>query len=380
MKHFLHAVSLFTVLIVFAAGEASAQGCVAIRAMGGCGSAAGASLFTKGQFQVGANYRYFRSFRHFRGDVEEHERLEQNTEVINWTNQMDLNASYSFSPRFSVNVVVPYSSIVRSSLYEHGREERHTTEAHGLGDLRLGASYWLFDPARHHRGNLSVGLGVKLPTGNSNVQDEFYNQGAEKVTIVKAVDQSIQPGDGGTGFTTEVQGFAQLYKGLGLYGNAFYLFNPQRQNDTKTGNDRPTSQYHAIPDQFLARAGFNYTPSWHGLSIGVGGRFEGVPARDAFGSSDAYRRPGYVISVEPGLSWQGRKASFYITAPYALYRNRVRSVDDIARGINPQTGAEYHGDAAFSDYAINLGAAYRFGGRAATGTAMEAPKWKETGK
>jgi hypothetical protein len=289
---------------------------------------------------------------------------------------MDVNVSYSLSPRLSLNAIVPFSIINRSSKYEH-KGERHTTSASGLGDVRLSASYWLLNPARHPHCNAAAGLGIKLPTGDSYVKDEFFNIGENGESIIKQVDQSIQPGDGGTGFTLDVQGFSRIYQGLGVYGNAFYLFNPQRQNNTPTGNDRPTASFHAIPDQFLARVGLSWNSIWNGLSASVGGRTEGVPVRDVFGSSDAYRRPGYVISVEPGLNWQGQKASFYVTVPYALYRNRTRSVDDIARGIDPNTGLPRHGDAAFADYSINLGAAYRFGGHAVK---METPVWEDTGK
>ena len=49
----------------------TAQGCVAIRGFGGCGVASGSGLaLASGQWQLGTNYRYFKSFRHFKSDEE----------------------------------------------------------------------------------------------------------------------------------------------------------------------------------------------------------------------------------------------------------------------------------------------------------------------
>ncbi len=66
-------------------------------------------------------------------------------------------------------VDMPIISNSRSSLYEHGLingvnnfNQRHTMQSSGLGDMRIAAYYWLFDPASHSKGNIQVGLGVKL--------------------------------------------------------------------------------------------------------------------------------------------------------------------------------------------------------------------------
>src|SRR5690606_22875273 len=101
----------------------------------------------------------------------------------------------------------------RSSMYEHGGNpsrgglgERHKTYAQGLGDIRFGLNYWALDPAKHHKANFSIGLGMKLPTGEYGAKGMFYNQGEERnIDRVEVVDQSIQPGDGGYGATIDLQ-------------------------------------------------------------------------------------------------------------------------------------------------------------------------------
>lgn len=360
-------------------GQSAAQGCVAIRPLGGCSGASASGLLGEKQWQIGTNYRWFRSFRHFKSDSEQHERLEQNTEVINKTHFFDLGITYGLSDRLSLAVNLPLIFNDRSSLYEHygnlpnanPEHKRFHTGSQGIGDLRLSASYWLLRPEKVQRHNLAVGLGVKLPTGNENVQDEFHKRktsdGADSI-IVKAVDQSIQLGDGGWGLSFELQGYARLFKNASLYFNGFYLLTPQETNNTvsrvlnsnSTARDSITA-FHSVADQFVVRLGLNYVilPE-KGLVAGLGFRAEGIPAKDIIGGDKGFRRPGYIISVEPGLTYQFGPVLLSASVPYALYRNRVKSVSDLA---DPAGLA--HGDAAFADYAVNAGVAWRFGGKKA---------------
>ena len=70
---------LFIVILVTALAQlkVNAQGCVAVRQMGGMSmcSSNGYNL-SKGSLQVGTNYRYFHSWRHFVGTEEQTERQE----------------------------------------------------------------------------------------------------------------------------------------------------------------------------------------------------------------------------------------------------------------------------------------------------------------
>ena len=88
---------------------------------------------------------------------------------------------------------------------------------------------------------------------------------------------------------------------------------------------------------------------FHGLQAEteVGGRIEGVPVRDVIGGSDGFRRPGYAISVEPGVAYWAGRHLISLAVPIALYRNRTQSVPDEERNG--------HGDAAFADWILLLG-------------------------
>lgn len=361
-------------ILLISADIARGQGCVAVRPMscsaGGAGNNLG--LLNKGEWQLTTTYQYFKSFRHFRGDVEEHERIENNTQVENISHSLNLGIANQLTRRFALSLTVPVLYYDRSSLYEHygnritsnPDQKRFHTGSMGLGDIRVTGNYWLWNPDRDSlRGNVLLGMGLKMPTGNSNVTGDFHklsSEGTDSITR-RPVDQSIQLGDGGWGFTLEMQGFWKISERGWLYANGFYLFNPQEVNQTLTrgtlaGVD-PLIAYHSIADQFAFRTGINYIVApMQGISASLGFRAEGVPSKDIFGGSSGFRRPGYVLSAEPGIFYIRHKLIASVNVPFALYRNRTKSTYD----LSDPTG-ERHGDAAFADYLINLTVIYRFG-------------------
>jgi hypothetical protein len=220
-------------------------------------------------------------------------------------------------------------------MYEHlgnTSGQRFSTQSSGFGDLRASAYYWLLNPEKAHRWNLSVGVGVKAPTGDYEVKDIFVKSTGPSL---RYVDSSIQPGDGGWGYTVELQGFVQLVGNLSAYGNGFYLFNPEGRVET-TG--------FSIPDGYMVRGGVDYrVEAVKGLFLSLGMRNEGVIAHDLFGNSRGSRRPGFAVAVEPGVTFGRGRYSGTLTVPIAVHRNRVTTY-----------GATKAGDAAFADYTLNL--------------------------
>jgi hypothetical protein len=347
-----------------------AQGCVAVRHMSSAaGSGANStSMMRPGQWQVSAGMRSLYSHRHFVGTEYQEQRTIANTEVKNWSQGLDIGITYSVTDRLTVSVNIPLASNLRDSKYEHygngtaaAPNPYFTTESKGLGDIRVGASYWLLDPMKYSKGNVSLGLGVKTPTGNSNVQGDFHRLDTEKkdYTITKAVDQSIQLGDGGWGINLEIQGYQDISSNASFYYNGFYMLNPQNTNDTyanpvtKENVQNPVTVKHSVADQFAARAGVAYAliPKY-GIAVSFGGRVEGVPSLDVLGKSEGFRRPGYIISIEPGISYMNKQNTFALNLPIATTRNRTRSYSDLKYGGQ--------GDAAFADYFLSATYSHRF--------------------
>lgn len=338
---------------LFSTINALGQGCIAVRHMSsvnpGATSADALKQRQGSKFQVTLGYRYLHSYKHFVGTQEQKQRVAEGTDVRNYTHWFDLGLNYQITRRLGVSVNLPYSYSDRSSLYEHyGNDvksnpshERFFTHSQGIGDLRLTANYWLINPAKLPKINALGGLGVKFPTGNSNYKDDFHkrDKDGKAYLLNKAVDQSLQLGDGGFGYSAEVQGYAQLRATTALYYNGFYLFSPKGVNAT------PLS----VSDQFAARLGLSQSIRLvPGLALMLGGRLEGIPAIDAFGSSDGSRRPGYIVSVEPGVTYVSRRSAFSLSVPVAVVRNRIKSYSD----RQDPTGQK-HGDAAFADYFVS---------------------------
>ncbi len=349
------------------------QGCIAVRHMS-CAVGSGPNsntLMSPGQWQVSLGMRSLHSYKHFVGTEYQPQRETEGTNVINNTQSADLGISYSVTGRLSVSANLPFSYNDRTSLYEHygnsvavnpGRN-RFETKSVGIGDARLTGNYWILDPLKHPKANVMLGLGVKLATGNSNVKDVVHRRKADgsDYTLEKPVDQSIQLGDGAIGFNVEVQGYKLLGTKLLLYYNGFYLLSPQNVNETEQfASDKPITdlmiRYHSVADQFAARVGVAYDliPT-KGFQVMLGGRMEGIPSNDLLGKSDGFRRPGYIISLEPGISYSKSKNMFSLTMPLAIVRNRIKSAFD----LKDPSGLR-HGDAAFADYFISATVSHRF--------------------
>ncbi|MFD2099233.1 hypothetical protein [Flagellimonas iocasae] len=353
----------FITALFFGINASNAQGCVAIRHFSSCvGNTLESNLLGQGDIQIGSNYRYFKSFRHFRGTEEEPDRVANGSEVINHSHSWDFFLTYGITDRLYTSVTIPTVINTRSSLYEHGREERNTTFSRGLADIRVGVGYWLFDLEKHQNGNLALGLGLKLPTGSYNASDIFYNVGPEGSPQVRPVDQSIQPGDGGFGITVDFQFYQKIAERLFAYGGGFYLINPRETNGTRTFRETlsPILQNEAImavPDQFSLRAGVSQSFS-NTISGSLGARYEGVPVKDLIGGNEGFRRPGNVLSIDPGIAFMKDNFSLNLNVPFAVRRDRPQSVTD--KQTEEATGNPRNGDAAFADYLINVGVSFRF--------------------
>jgi hypothetical protein len=328
-----------------------------------------------GQWVGTVAYRYFHSFRDFNSNGDEvHVPLIKNDTYVDiW----DVAATYAVNERLNLTLEFPFQYGSRTNSDEHDGVHVHTMRAGGLGDMRLGASFWLLNPRlpaeqsiisdgkqvvagcdpappRYREYNISLGLGVKAPTGDDAASDySFRPTGPE----LRAVDPAIQPGDGGWGIILSGNAFAKVFKDTYAYLDGFYLINPRETNGVRTVNfDVPDFtngdkglMVNSVPDQSMVRGGLA-RPVWKaiGLSASLGARWEGIPAHDLIGGSDGWRLPGYSVSIEPGISVSRGKDNISITAPVAVYRYGITSVP-FARTHNPLGGI-----ASFSDFQINV--------------------------
>ncbi len=278
------------------------------------------------------------------GTVEQTQRAAEGSEVINDIHLVDFSVKYQYSPRWSFHLSTPVMVASRTS----SRTGR-VVHSKGIGDMVITARTWLWRPPTESRQNIAVGFGVKLPTGKPDVRDTVYTL---EGPVTSTVDQSIQLGDGGWGIVGSTEMFKTVKRAT-FYASGIYLSNPQATNGVQTGRRRASEAIMSIPDQYLVQAGVSHPfPRTRHFAVSLGGRLEGVPVRDIFGSSQGFRRPGYVLSIDPGVFFVAGRHMISVNVPVPLQRNRRRSTTDIMDGV--------HGDAAFADYLLIVSYARSF--------------------
>jgi len=345
--------------VALSAPQAAAQGCILIRESAPVIGSARTVYLGPGEWSLDIMARGSTADRHYSRDVYQAQRTALGTNVVNKQHILLANVSRGFTPRLSVGFSLPViaaSWSIPSPISPPGA--RATQHGRGLGDLSAIGRYWLFDPTTHTRFNVSLGGGVKMPTGTAHATDTFVDiTGASP--SVKAVDQSVQPGDGGWGIQMEVQGFSAIGRAF-AFGTLNYVANPRDYNDTPSilvGIGRPSAtdpmrNINSVPDQYILRGGVG-VPVWKGLGASFAVRAEGVPRYDIIGASHGFRRPGHEIFLEPGVSFTQGRSTVQLNLPYGVYRYRAP---------DPYTGA--NGDATFPDWLMIGSYSYRFGGHA----------------
>ena len=359
--------SAVTTALVVVAGvvagprTARAQGCVLIRQNGPLLGQGMSPDLAPGQFEFSFSTRTSTADKHYNGDVEQVQRQELGTYVLNKQHAYDFALRYQASHRLGFTASIPLIDASWALPYPLAPApgDRVPQRGVGLGDLTVTGRYWLLDPLKHARGNVEVGLGLKMPTGSAD--DTAFYPTLNGAWSDKAIDQSAQPGDGGVGMLFDAQGYWRFGKSM-VYTNGSYLSNPKNTNGTPSilvgllgpAANTPANAnklVNSVADQYLFRiGGATIIPGTRHLSGSLAFRAEGLRRYDLFGRSDGFRRPGYELYLEPGFSYAYKGQSISFNVPIGLYRNRLP---------DPYTGA--HGDATFPDYVFLGSYSVRFG-------------------
>ena len=356
--------------LLAASQNAHAQGCVLIRQSAPLFGAATSTYLRPGEWELDISFRDSTAQRHYSLDVEQVQRETLGTYVINTQKQTLFSLNHALTTRFSyaVNVPIVVASWSIPSPTTQPLGPRATQHGDGLGDISVMGRFWLFDPSAHSSRNLAVGVGLKVPTGASDQTDNFVNITGLNASN-KAVDQSVQPGDGGWGTQLELQGFTTVGRAF-VFGSLDYLVNPRNTNDTASilvglgvpSATSPLRNVNSVPDQYVTRVGVG-VPIGKGFAVSETWRTEGVPRYDLIGRADGFRRPGTEMFMETAVTYTHGKSTFAFNLPRAFYRYRAP---------DPYTGA--NGDATFPDYVALASYSYRFGSPKHQATpAMPAP-------
>jgi hypothetical protein len=322
-----------------------------------------------GENQVSLTTRGLDSSDHYVQTVEQVQRQTNGTYVINKQRAVDISYTRTFTERLSASVSVPFIdsswSIPTPTAPVPG--PRAPEYGRGLGDIIVTGQFWVLPTDRYRKGNLSVGLGVKTPTGNSNYQSVFPDRTGNNPQP-RSSDISVQPGDGGWAIPMSAFGFHRIPHGQ-LFASATYQLTLDGSNTTPSGSvarlppgvapsGNPNLWYNGITDQYFVRMGGAFPLKW-GLAGSAAWRVEGVPRYNLATNSYGFRRPGVEMFIEPGVTYARGSHVLGFQVPIAYYRNRFP---------NPYTGSL--GDATFPKRIWLANYSYRFGGKAPINTSI----------
>jgi hypothetical protein len=305
------------------------------------------SFLGEGEWQVGVAYRHLGADKWFVGSEVKESAAPYGQPLYLSINSLDFSVTYGVTDRFGLTLTLPFSHGTQSRL--HADSARHKVRGLGLGDISLVGSAWLFEFATHPKGNISVGLGIKAPTGNNEVTDDFFLVDGSVARGV--VDQSVQLGDGGWGILLQAQAFRRVGERANAYLLGSYLLSPRVTTSVPSPiKGVPLS----VPDVYSARAGLSFAlwPS-QGISVSLGGRLDGIPLRDIIGGGDmGFRRPGFTLFLDPGMVIGRGRDELNLSVPIRLHQDFRRGLID--REVN------FPGGGDLADMLIFAGYTHRF--------------------
>jgi hypothetical protein len=316
-------------------------------------------------FQLSGHYRWYDASVPYTGNIQLVNIERENTQDIFNSHQLSFSLQYRLNNRFRFFASIPLSYQQKSSIWEHSLVndyrvafERRVTEGIGLGDILLGGGFQLLNPNKYTASRLEVGAALKVPSGQYQATDIWYNAGPQRADVVRPVDQAIQPGDGTWGVLLSLKGTWKLWSFLGIYGETFYLSTPKDLNGVY--NYRPfvsaiwsEEGENSATDQYMARGGISIRAPRSPLSLHSGIRVDGVPVNDIFGASEGFRRPGYAVSWENSLMLQAKDFRVYLALPYIYYQTRLDSRPELR--YEAKTGLNRQGESSFARFMLQIG-------------------------
>jgi hypothetical protein len=277
----------------------------------------------RNHWQVQVSYQYANTDQFYVGDQRNDAAGPFGVPPQRTVSILDLDVLYGISNRVNVDLVIPY--VIGSGGVEQGTVQSHqftNYHASGLGDISFEVDYWLSNPAKPGKVNGSVSLGLKAPTGSDSVTGLNYNSNPPKNL---PIDEAFQLGNGGWELLLRAQGTAQISGPFFAYGSGYYGLSLTEHTDVVQGG-----AYRGVPDTYSGRLGAAYLlPFLDDLVLSAGGRINGVTVRDVIGGGDLYwRRPGYEVYVEPGLTWTRGATMASFSFPVRVYQKKVDSLLD----------------------------------------------------
>jgi len=347
-------VGLGILLVSLAPGAAFGQGCMPLRFTSPSLGGQQTPYFQAHEWQVGIAVRRVATNRWFVGTQEDETKAPGGQPLHLRLNSVDLSFAYATSERFSLTLSVPLSHGTQE--YTFPDLQRHQFSSTGVGDINLMGNLWLGAPTRHPNSNVSVGLGIKTPTGSNHVQGNTYDASGNVSRVT--INQAVQLGDGGWAVLLQGQAFQQVFPRGSVYVAGSYSVSLRQHTDVlrsdPNGPGTP-AVFWAVPDIYSARLGLAYgLMAEPALSVSLGGRVDGTTVRDLVGGrTDFFREAGYTIFVDPGLSLQFGPSQFSLSVPVRVRHNYLNMLVNNGQTVRLGKGG-------VNDYVLYAGFSRRF--------------------
>lgn len=325
--------------------------------------AEGGGYLQPGDWTSTIGVRHVYSHVHFSGPTENFSRAQLGTEVQSKTNIDSLLVTYQLTPRISFTGTLPF-------VYASRRQQAQYATLHtsGIGDISLGAQYWVRSPRSERAGanNAQVGLSLLIPSGNAR-QNNVVATTYGGPTSTQFPDYSVQPGAGTLGMIMSWQAFQNLGNNTIAFVDGNYVMTQggyhsfwTSHGGTSNGPPSPTpgmTQFDAIQDQYMLEVGASHpAPLIKGLGLTLSIRAEGVPAHNLIGNDLGFRRPGFGVALTPGVIYTRGHHMLQFSVGKVMIRDRTKSVAEEINGV-------HEGDAAFANYVWMAGYTLRMPGR-----------------
>jgi hypothetical protein len=343
--------------------SAQTQGCIAIRNLpAGFGQFASLGYGrSTDKWMLDISNRYFESATAFQGKTNKgYDGVNLYEYMINFSLTRLLDKGWALS------LDMPIASNTAATPSASGT--RHSQHAVGLGDMRLTVYKWILNTNVFHRGNIQFGLGIKFPTGNYHTEDYFYYSDNPVVKSTYPVNVAIQLGDGGTGFTTQLNGYYIFSPTISVFGDLFYLISPVNTTGvaawppgmfppaTDSLVTETTGNVNSVPDNYTINVGANII--FHRFVFTGGLKYEGAPAHDLIGENDGRRIAGHIFSVEPGAQYKFKRSILYFSVSIPVDRAAIPTVPDERWG--QITGVPFKSGGHYADVLYYFGYTFTF--------------------
>ena len=295
----LRQVFLAVTCLLLGAGLASAQNCCApsVAQQGVLGE----TVTLPKTLEIGLHYEYLRN----EGMYEGSESVDDAANTMTRWHRATLALSYGISPRLGVSAIVPF--VWKKKTRELQYSGLISPASDGIGDMTLMARYSLFPRSFVNYREVTVGAGIKIPTGATDTE---YNG--------LGLPEELQPGTGSWDFTGSAS-FYQGYETVDFWMSASYTLTSEYE-DYRFGNQFSyllTASYH-----FSERMDF---------SAALSGIVRGKDTKDGDGVDDTGREQLWIV---PGVT--------AVVVPEALRLQVFFEYPIYQHGNEIQLGSDYN--------------------------------------